>query len=967
MDIQGLHGLTGQFGRNFGTRLLRWVAVIVWLFPALGALAGNTYYVSNSGSDTSGTGTLTNPWRTLTFARNSLYAGDTLILRGGVYREYLALLHSGTATDPIVIKGYPGERATVTAMVPTTPADWELVSGNIYRLTSLLENRTYENASQDGVPLRLMQEYNNHTGSAAALTGEGQWARFRSVTDPDELWVWAKGGGNPGTKGVEVSEIYEVIIVEQGIDHIVLEDLTVEGGYYPIRISGSHCIVRNCTIRNCFGDGIKVPSAIVTGEADWNSQYGRIENCDIYHFGESGIDITGGDYWTIQGCSIHDGVANRWVTANAAYDSKINGIMIKNNSIGTVVDGCRIYNLPKAIFGAVAIGGDTSHSDALRPSADGVVLRNTIFHNISGNYVIALLGAQNCRVSNNIVYDCAGQDVGGATSSRSIIQIREGPSQQGAQYNYPSRDNVIANNIFYHNSVTLNYHEVIDENDNGFVIDRNFVDASINSRFDGGLMSQASVVSGKGYDTTSVNYPGAASASAPVFEDWSKRLMRLAEGAPGGDDGIDFALEDGVTRDFAGVSRPLGAGYDKGAMENGLSSSRTVYSSGDSTANWVLAATTTLTTVTDAERNESVLNFSGAGLNWLFNSVGASWNNQRQFICSWMAKSTSQHSLSVRLRTKSGAYKLLKYYSWYTTTNFTDPATIRYPLGSGPLATQDGVWHGYVRDLKADLQAALPAEEIDFIDRFYVEGVAGGAVRIDNVALHNTWQSAKRPPGCVGEWRFPEMHGAYTEDSSGQGRHGTLVGLETIDPRATAWGIGPIDRTLMFPGISHAYVEAPALGTPSWDKGISIHTWVKFSNLTDTQKAIAASLTGAGDQARLLQQGNKVRFEISLDGGQLVTADSLSGLWTAGEWVHLAVVTDLAAKKIRIYVNGVESSDGGPLSFTQNSIDLGVTPLRIGSDASSGNTFTGAIDEIAIFDRALSSEEISDVMAGWVD
>ena len=56
----------------------------VCLAAALGAVAGNVYYVSPSGSD-SNSGTIDAPLATLNAAQTRLSAGDTVYFRGGTY------------------------------------------------------------------------------------------------------------------------------------------------------------------------------------------------------------------------------------------------------------------------------------------------------------------------------------------------------------------------------------------------------------------------------------------------------------------------------------------------------------------------------------------------------------------------------------------------------------------------------------------------------------------------------------------------------------------------------------------------------------------------------------------------------------------------------------------------------------------------------------------------------------------
>ncbi len=79
-----------------------------------GCLAGQpnvALYVSPSGTR-SATGTMADPWD-LTTALTCALPGDTVWLRGGVYRGSFRVVLSGTAAAPILFRQYPGERATI--------------------------------------------------------------------------------------------------------------------------------------------------------------------------------------------------------------------------------------------------------------------------------------------------------------------------------------------------------------------------------------------------------------------------------------------------------------------------------------------------------------------------------------------------------------------------------------------------------------------------------------------------------------------------------------------------------------------------------------------------------------------------------------------------------------------------------------------------------------------------------------
>jgi hypothetical protein len=71
---------------------------------------GPGYFVDPLRGNDSASGNEKAPWRTINHALENLTAGDTLYLRGGVYREQVYCAVSGKADAPITIRAYPGER-----------------------------------------------------------------------------------------------------------------------------------------------------------------------------------------------------------------------------------------------------------------------------------------------------------------------------------------------------------------------------------------------------------------------------------------------------------------------------------------------------------------------------------------------------------------------------------------------------------------------------------------------------------------------------------------------------------------------------------------------------------------------------------------------------------------------------------------------------------------------------------------
>ena len=61
---------------------------------------------TTGGNDTTGNGSLGNPYQTIQKAANVAQAGDNVYVRGGTYRETVTLSNSGTSGSPITFQPY---------------------------------------------------------------------------------------------------------------------------------------------------------------------------------------------------------------------------------------------------------------------------------------------------------------------------------------------------------------------------------------------------------------------------------------------------------------------------------------------------------------------------------------------------------------------------------------------------------------------------------------------------------------------------------------------------------------------------------------------------------------------------------------------------------------------------------------------------------------------------------------------
>jgi hypothetical protein len=135
--------------------------------------------------------------------------------------------------------------------------------------------------------------------------------------------------------------------------------------------------------------------------------------------------------------------------------------------------------------------------------------------------------------------------------------------------------------------------------------------------------------------------------------------------------------------------------------------------------------------------------------------------------------------------------------------------------------------------------------------------------------------------------------------------------------------------------------------------GISISCWTKSNNLSSAGlTSIVSRWTGSGssEQYGLFAQSNDHLFAI---GSVASNGISLNGNIDTG-WTH--VVATYSATSVIYYINGVSS--GGGFTGTPFPGSSGSAKLFVGSQNGTSRFFTGAIDDIKIYDEAISSATV---------
>jgi hypothetical protein len=208
-------------------------------------------------------------------------------------------------------------------------------------------------------------------------------------------------------------------------------------------------------------------------------------------------------------------------------------------------------------------------------------------------------------------------------------------------------------------------------------------------------------------------------------------------------------------------------------------------------------------------------------------------------------------------------------------------------------------------------------------------------------------------------WKFDDGTGINASDSSGGDQPGVLNNMEEADWDATTKA--PVTFTnshaLSFDGTTSEYVSVSDTTDPS---AYTISAWVRPTDVTSVN--IIARTNASGPTSNLSHQlritsGSKFEHYLYAGGGNTVTGTTTV---VSGTWYHVAgVVSSNGA--MRLYVNGVE--EGTPVTI--GTLDTSGDRWYIGSNsASSMDYFTGHIDEIRMYDRVLTIDEIADLASG---
>ncbi|HCO93829.1 MAG TPA: hypothetical protein DIU00_07760, partial [Phycisphaerales bacterium] len=209
-------------------------------------------------------------------------------------------------------------------------------------------------------------------------------------------------------------------------------------------------------------------------------------------------------------------------------------------------------------------------------------------------------------------------------------------------------------------------------------------------------------------------------------------------------------------------------------------------------------------------------------------------------------------------------------------------------------------------------------------------------------------------PSLVAWWTLNEGEGATAVDWSGYGHHGTLVG----EPQ---WVDGYDDSAINFGGVSGNRVEMIGYEGVLGTQNRTITAWIKTTGFGDFISSGQNTTSNKWNHRMETSAANGTigALRVECSGGYIIGDTDLLD----GQWHHTAAVLESAGSPtitdIALYVDGELEAISGSQAVDVNT--AGGRDFWIG-DSHHDRPFPGLMDDVRIYDRALSEDEVQLVM-----
>lgn len=257
--------------------------IVLLLAQSLAGQIGASFFVSKKGSN-SNPGTVGSPWLTIQHAANSVSAGATVYVFGGVYNESVNFPKSGTSSAPITFQSYPGQTAVIDGTglsVNGTQGLINIVGRRSYITINGFEIRHYTTSNENDVPIGVW------------ITGSGTGVQ---ILNNRVHHITTRSEANGNAFGISVYGTSKTPITQLVISGNEVYDLRT-GNSESVDVDGNvtHFKITNNLIHDNDNIGIDVIGYEGVGPVGYDeAMYGEISGNTIYNI--SGITNPGEGY-----------------------------------------------------------------------------------------------------------------------------------------------------------------------------------------------------------------------------------------------------------------------------------------------------------------------------------------------------------------------------------------------------------------------------------------------------------------------------------------------------------------------------------------------------------------------------------------------------------------------------------------------------------------------------------------------
>jgi len=223
-------------------------------------------------------------------------------------------------------------------------------------------------------------------------------------------------------------------------------------------------------------------------------------------------------------------------------------------------------------------------------------------------------------------------------------------------------------------------------------------------------------------------------------------------------------------------------------------------------------------------------------------------------------------------------------------------------------------------------------------------------ILIAGLSMAVSCDSVSAIDGMISYWRFDEGSGSTAYD---------VMGINDGAINGPQWSVGIVRNALAFDGLDD-YVVLPDNPSLSPTSALTLESWIRPHDLSADQHIISTAGPGPSPfghdyYIRLVDRGlefriNDVPFFVRV------------AVMEADEWLHVAATYDQNQGLRTIYLNGAEliaASYSSPINTGHTCATIGLNARRLAF----GDlfwAFNGIIDEVAIYDRALTPVEVQE-------